>query len=210
VEVAGLLVGRAARKGVHGPARPWDVFDAKADMEALLAALGAPARVQVRRGGPAWWHPGRHGVVALGRAVLAEFGEVHPRILRALDLRGPAVAFVALPDAVPLPRSPAKARPRLDASPLQAVERDFAFVVGAAVEAQALVQAAQGADKALIEEVRVFDAFQGAPLAPGEKSLALAVRLQPREATLTDAEIEAVAAKVVEKVSKATGARLRA
>ncbi len=210
-EVAGLLVGRAARKGVHGPARPWDPFDAKADMEAVLAALGAPAKVQVRRGGPSWWHPGRHGVVTLGpKAVLAEFGELHPRTLRALDVKGPAVAFVVLPDAVPLPRATAKARPGLEASTLQAVERDFAFVVGAEVEAQALVRAAEGADKALIEEVRVFDAFQGAPLAPGERSLALAVRLQPREATLTDAEIEAVAAKVVDKVTKATGARLRA
>ncbi len=210
-EVAGLLLGRAARKGVHGPARPWDVFDAKADMEAVLQALGAPAKAQVRRGGPAWWHPGRHGLVTLGpKAVLAEFGEVHPRILRALDVKGPAVAFVVVPDAVPLPRSAAKARPKLEASSFQAVERDFAFVVDERVEAQALVQAAQGADKALIEEVRVFDAFQGAPLAPGERSLALAVRLQPREATLTDAEIEAAGARVVDKVAKATGARLRA
>lgn len=148
-------------------------------------------------------------MVALGRAVLAEFGELHPRVLRALDVKGPAVAFVVHPDAVPLPRAGGKARARLDASPLQAVERDFAFVVEAEVEAQALVQAAQGADKALIEEVRVFDAFQGPPLGPGEKSLALTVRLQPREATLTDAEIEAVAAKVVDKVARATGARLR-
>lgn len=210
-EVAGLLVGRAWPKGVHGPARAYDVFDAKADLEALLADLGAPAKLQIRREGSPWWHPGRHGTVQLGpKTVLGEFGELHPRILKAMDVKGPAVGFTLWPDAVPLPRTTTRTRPRLDASDLQAVERDFAFVVDAQVEAQALVQAAQGADKALISEVRVFDAFQGGSLPEGKKSLALTVRLQPRTATLTDAEIEQVSARVVEKVSKATGASLRA
>ena len=209
-EVAGLLVGRAQAKGVHGPARPYDVFDAKADLEALLATLGAPVRLQIRRDGASWWHPGRHGVITLGpKTVLGEFGELHPRILKAMDVKGPAVAFTLWPEAVPLPRATGRARPRLESSDLQAVERDFAFVVDARVEAQALVQAAQGADKALISEVRVFDAFQGGSLPEGKKSLALTVRLQPREATLTEAEIEAASAKVIDKVAKATGATLR-
>ncbi|EYD74559.1 Phenylalanyl-tRNA synthetase beta chain [Rubellimicrobium mesophilum DSM 19309] len=209
-EVAGLLVGRAQSKGVHGPARPYDVFDAKADLEALLSTLGAPQKLQMRRDGAPWWHPGRHGVVTLGpKTVLAEFGELHPRVLKAMDVKGPAVAFTLWPDAVPLPRATGRTRPRLEASDLQAVERDFAFVVDAGVEAQALVQAAQGADKALISEVRVFDAFQGGSLPEGKKSLALTVRLQPREATLTEKEIEAISAKVIDKVSKATGATLR-
>jgi len=209
-EVAGLLVGRAQAKGVHGPARAHDVFDAKADLEALLATLGAPAKLQIRRDGASWWHPGRHGVVTLGpKTVLGEFGELHPRILKALDVKGPAVAFTLWPEAVPMPRATGRARPRLESSDLQAVERDFAFVVDARVESQALVQAAQGADKALIADVRVFDAFQGGTLPEGKKSLALTVRLQPRQATLTEAEIETVSAKVIDKVSKATGAQLR-
>ncbi|TNC74099.1 phenylalanine--tRNA ligase subunit beta [Rubellimicrobium roseum] len=209
-EVAGLLVGRAHAKGVHGAARPYDVFDAKADLEALLSTLGAPARLQIRRDGAAWWHPGRHGVVTLGpKTVLAEFGELHSRVLKALDVKGPAVAFVLWPDAIPQPRSAGRARPRLETSDFQAVERDFAFVVDAKVEAQALVQAALGADKALITEVRVFDAFQGGSLPEGRKSLALTVRLQPKAATLTEVEIEQVSARIVDKVSKATGATLR-
>lgn len=209
-EVAGLLVGRESARTPHGAGRAYDLFDAKADLEALLSALGAPARLQIRRDGPNWWHPGRHGVVTLGpKTVLAEFGEIHPRILKALDVKGPAVAFVLWPDAIPLPRATGRARPRLDTSDLQAVERDFAFVVDARVEAQALLQAAQGADKALITEVRLFDAFQGGALPEGKKSLALTVRLQPREATLTEAEIEKVSRAVIEKVTKATGATLR-
>jgi phenylalanyl-tRNA synthetase beta chain len=201
--IAGLLAGRESQRGVHGPGRPFDAFDAKADVEGLLAALGAPSRAQVRRRGPAWWHPGRHGVVALGPKVLAEFGEVHPRVLRALDVRGPVLAWVAWPDAVPAARG---GRKPLEASDYQAVERDFAFVVGEGVEAQALVQAAQGVDKALISDVRVFDAFD---LGEGRRSLALTVRMQPRDRTLTEAEIEAVSSAVVTKVTKATGALLR-
>ena len=209
-EVAGLLVGRESARTPHGAGRAYDLFDAKADLEALLSTLGAPARLQIRRDGPNWWHPGRHGVITLGpKTILAEFGEIHPRILKALDVKGPAVAFVLWPDAIPLPRATGRARPRLDTSDLQAVERDFAFVVDARVEAQALLQAAQGADKALITEVRLFDAFQGGALPEGKKSLALTIRLQPREATLTEAEIEKVSKAVIEKVTKATGATLR-
>jgi phenylalanyl-tRNA synthetase beta chain len=114
---------------------------------------------------------------------------------------------------VPLPRSAASARPALALSPLQAVERDFAFVVDARTEAAALVTAAQGADKVLIEAVRVFDEFGGeraeAQMGPGKKSLALTVRLQPRERTLTEDEIEAVSARIIDKVTRATGGSLR-
>ncbi|MBP1806614.1 phenylalanine--tRNA ligase subunit beta [Rubellimicrobium aerolatum] len=209
-EVTGLLIGRAQSKGVHAPARAQDAFDAKADLDALLATLNAPQKLQLRRDGAPWWHPGRHGVLTLGpKTVVAEFGEIHPRILKALDVKGPAVAFTLWPDAIPQPRSTTRARPRLETSDLQAVERDFAFVVDARTESQALVQAAQGADKALIAEVRVFDAFQGGTLPEGQKSLALTVRLQPKTATLTDAEIEQTSAKIIDKVSKATGATLR-
>ena len=187
-----------------------DVFDVKADAEAVLAAMGAPAKVQILRGGAGWWHPGRHGRICLGpKKVLGVFGELHPKILSAMDVKGPAMAFTLWPEEVPQARKGTATRAALELRDLQAVERDFAFVVDAGVEALTLVNAAAGADKALIEDVRVFDEFRGGSLGEGKKSLAVTVRLQPTGKTLTEAEIEAVSAKIVEKVTKATGGTLR-
>ncbi|WP_103257255.1 phenylalanine--tRNA ligase subunit beta [Tabrizicola aquatica] len=214
LQAAGLLIGAAAQRDPHGSRRMVDVFDAKADAEAVLAALGAPARVQISRKVTGWWHPGRSGVIGLGPNVMASFGEVHPRILQAMDVKGPAVAFTILIANVPAPKVKTPTRPALAISDLQAVERDFAFVVDAKVEALMAANAAQGADKTLIESVRVFDQFTGdkaeAQMGAGKKSIALTVRLQPVTATLTEAEIEAVSAKIIEKVTKATGGSLRA
>jgi phenylalanyl-tRNA synthetase beta chain len=208
--VSGLIVGRTGPKDVHGASRPVDVFDVKADAEAVLAAMGAPAKVQIMRGAADWWHPGRHGKICLGpKKVLGVYGELHPRVLAAMDVKGPAMAFTLWPGEVPLPRKSGATRAALQISDLQAVERDFAFVVDAEVEALTLVNAAKGADKALIEEVRVFDEFIGGSLGEGKKSLAITVRLQPSDKTLKDADIEAVGAKVIEKVTKATGGVLR-
>ena len=208
--VSGLLVGRTGPKDVHGASRAVDVFDAKADAEAVLAAIGAPARTQIMRGAADWWHPGRHGMICLGpKKVLAVYGEVHPRVLAAMDVKGPAMAFTVWPAEVPMPRKSGATRPALQISDLQAVERDFAFVVDADVDALTLVNAAMGADKALIEHVHVFDAFSGGSLGEGKKSLAITVRMQPSEKTLKDADIEAVGARVIEKVTKATGGVLR-
>lgn len=208
--ISGLLIGRTGPKDVHGASRAVDVYDIKADAEAVLSAMNAPAKVQILRGAPEWWHPGRHGMICLGpKKVLGIFGEVHPKILSAMDVKGPAMAFTLWPGEVPMPRKAGATRPALKISDLQAVERDFAFVVDADVEALTLVNAALGADKALIEGVRVFDEFIGGSLGEGKKSLAITVRLQPSDATLKDADIEAVGAKVIEKVTKATGGVLR-
>jgi len=209
-EVAGLLVGRTGPKDVHGASRPVDVYDVKADAEAILAAMGAPAKAQIRRDGAAWWHPGRHGVICLGpKKVLGVFGEVHPKVLKAMDVKGPAMAFTLYPEAIPMPRKSGATRAALILNDLQAVERDFAFVLDANVAALDVVNAASGADKALVSEVRVFDEFIGGSLGEGKKSLAITVRLQPTDKTLTEKDIEAVSAKVVEKVGKATGGVLR-
>ncbi|MCX7287136.1 MAG: phenylalanine--tRNA ligase subunit beta [Rhodobacterales bacterium] len=214
LQAAGLLIGAAAGRDPHGSRRMVDVFDAKADAEAVLAALGAPARAQISRKAAGWWHPGRSGVIGLGPTMMASFGEVHPRICQAMNVKGPAVAFTILIANIPAPKVKTPTRPALTISDLQAVDRDFAFVVDRQVEALTAVNAAQGADKALIESVRVFDQFTGdkaeAQLGPGKKSIALTVRLQPTTATLTEAEIEAVSAKIIEKVTKATGGTLRA
>jgi phenylalanyl-tRNA synthetase beta chain len=210
MQVAGLLIGRTGPRDAHGSTRAVDLFDAKADAEAVLGAIGAPAKVQILRDGPGWFHPGRHGRICLGpKKVLGIFGEVHPRVLGALDVKGPAVAFTLYPEEVPVPRKAGATRGALEISDLQAVERDFAFVVDAGTEALSLVNAAAGADKALIEDVRVFDQFIDGSLGEGKKSLAITVRLQPRETTLKEADIEAVSAKIIEKVTKATGGTLR-
>ena len=205
----GILVGQTDPKDVHSSRRTVDVYDVKADVEAVLHALGAPTKVQFQRGLSNWWHPGRSARMALGKTSLAGFGEVHPTVLAALGVRGPVMAFAIHTKNIPMPKTRSATRPALTISDLQAVERDFAFVVDQSVEAITLVNAAKGADKVLIEEVQVFDEFIGGSLAEGLKSLAFTVRLQPKDTTLKDLEIEAVSAKIVEKVSKATGGKLR-
>jgi phenylalanyl-tRNA synthetase beta chain len=213
LQAAGLLVGASAARDPHGSRRPVDVFDVKADVEAVLAALGAPARVQISRKLAAWFHPGRSGVIGLGPNVMASFGEVHPKVLAEMGVKGPAMAFTVLVANAPYPKVKTPTRPALAISDLQAVDRDFAFVVDTGVEVLTAVNAAQGADKALIESVRVFDQFTGekaeAQMGAGKKSIALTVRLQPVDKTLTETEIEAVSAKIIEKVAKATGGALR-
>ncbi len=214
IHATGLLVGAAAGRDPHGSLRRADLYDAKADAEAVLAAIGAPEKLQITRDVPGWFHPGRSGRIGLGPKLgLAVFGELHPKVLRAMDVKGPAVAFSVWLENPPQPRKRSLARPALQASDLQPVERDFAFVLDAQVEAAAVVNAAAGADKALIDGVRVFDEFTGeaasAQMGEGRKSLAITVRLQPRQRTLTEAEIEAVSDKIVAKVQKATGGVLR-
>jgi phenylalanyl-tRNA synthetase beta chain len=210
MQISGLLIGRTGPKDVHGASRPVDVYDAKADAEAILAAMGAPAKVQILRGADSWWHPGRHGKICLGpKKVLGVFGELHPKVLAAMDVKGPAVAFTLWPGEIPMPRKSSATRPALQLNDLQAVERDFAFVLDSSVEALTLVNAAAGADKNLIEDVRVFDEFIGGSLGEDKKSLAITVRMQPKDKTLKEKDIEAVSAKIVEKVQKATGGTLR-
>jgi phenylalanyl-tRNA synthetase beta chain len=191
--------------------RPVDLYDAKADALAVLEACDAPmSNLQVVKGGPAWLHPGRSGTIQLGpKNRLAVFGEIHPRILQALDVKAPAVAFEVILNAIPSSRAKSATRPALDVSDLLPVSRDFAFVVDDTIEAEKLVKAARAADKTLIADVEVFDVFSGGSLGEGKKSLAIAVTLQPREHTLVDAEIEAVSQKIIASVIKATGGTLR-
>ncbi len=208
--VCGLRVGATGPKDVHGERRAVDVFDARADAEAILSALGAPARTQFARPAKGWWHPGRSARMTLGpKITLAAFGEIHPKVLKAMDVKGPAVGFAVHIGAIPQPKNTSSTRAALAISDLQAVERDFAFVLDADVEAVNVVNAAQGANKALIEEVRVFDEFVGGSLGEGKKSLAITVRMQPSDKTLTEDEIDAVGRSIVEKVGKATGGVLR-
>jgi phenylalanyl-tRNA synthetase beta chain len=216
IAAAGLRRGTARLTGAgrywDGALKPVDAFDAKADVMGLLAGLGVPVGgLQLVPGGPAWAHPGRSGTLQFGpKGVIGAFGEVHPRVLKALDVKGPLVAFEIHLDALPLPKyKPTKVKPKLALSDFQPVTRDFAFIVDQAVAAGEMARSAQNADRALIAEVGVFDLYQGAGVEDGKKSVALAVTLQPVQKTLTDAEIEAVAARIVAEMAKRYGAVLR-
>jgi phenylalanyl-tRNA synthetase beta chain len=212
LHAAGIRVGAAVSRHWTGDARAVDAFDAKGDALAVLAECGAPvANLQTRTEVPGWYHPGRAGILCLGpKTVLAAFGEIHPRVLAAMDVAGPVVGFEVMLGDLPAPRAKSgKARPALKLSQLQTVTRDFAFVVDAGIAAEALVRAVKGADKTLISDAQVFDVYAGKGVAAGKVSLAVAVTLQPTEATLTDAEIEAVSAKIVAAAEKALGAELR-
>ncbi len=211
----GLRRGTAKPSGAgrHWSGKPAsvDAFDAKADALALLAACGAPvANLQISTDAPAWFHPGRSGTFRLGPNAIGHFGELHPSVLEALDADGPLVAFEVLIDRIPEPKAKAtRVKPLLDLAAFQPVERDFAFVVARSVAAGDLVKAAAGVDRKLITAVNVFDVYEGPGIDADKKSVALSVTLQPREKTLTDAEIEAVAARIVADVGKKTGATLR-
>ena len=192
--------------------QPVDAFDAKADAFAVLAAAGAPmSALQVTPGGPPWLHPGRSGTIQMGpKNVLGYFGELHPRTLAALKAEGPLVGFEVILQDIPEPKAkPTRAKPLLELSPFQPVTRDFAFVVERSVKAADIVRAAQNVDRKLITAVNVFDVYEGKGIEPDKKSIAIAVTLQPREKTMTDAEIDALAGKIVGEVGKRTGGTLR-
>jgi phenylalanyl-tRNA synthetase beta chain len=216
VAASGVRHGFASAKGMG---RHWsgsamtDALDAKADAFAVLAAAGAPMQaLQIVPGGAGWLHPGRSGTIQIGpQNVLGYFGELHPRTLEALGADGPLIAFEVILDRVPdAKRKPTRAKPLLDLSAFQPVSRDFAFIVDRGVKAGDILRAAQGVDKKLITDVTVFDVYEGKGIDPDRKSVAIAVTIQPREKTLTDQEIDAVAAKIVAEVTKKTGGTLRA
>ena len=215
---AAASLRRALAKG-SGIGRHWsskvapvDAFDAKADAFAVLSAAGAPMQVlQVVPGGPTWFHPGRSGTIQIGpHTVLGSFGELHPRAVEALNAEGPLAACEVILEKIPEPKAKAtRAKPALELSPFQPVERDFAFVVDRGVNASEIVRAAQSIDKKLIINVTVFDVYEGKGIDPGKKSIAIAVTIQPREKTMTDAEIDALGQKIIAEVRRKTGGMLR-
>lgn len=208
---AGMATASRAGRHWSGKAEAANLFDAKADVVALLAGLGVDAtKAQITPDAPAYFHPGRSGCLRLGpKMLLAHFGEIHPETLRALDVAGPVAAFEIFMDSLPPEKRKGAARTLLDSADLMPVHRDFAFLLDAAVPAGDVVKAAAGVDRTLITNVNVFDLFEGESLGAGRKSLALEVTLQPREKTLTDQEIEAISAKIIAEVKRATGGDIR-
>jgi phenylalanyl-tRNA synthetase beta chain len=206
---AGLRAGRLAPRHWREAAREPDLYDAKADALAALAAMGAPIdNIQSAADPPPWFHPGRAGGLRLGPTLLGHFGELHPEVLDSFEVKGPVAAFEVFLDAVPLPRA-GRARQPLNLSVFQPVERDFAFIVDRDLPAETLLRAARGINRSLVAEIRLFDVYEGKGLPEGKKSLAISVVLQPQDATLTDAEIESFSKRLVAAVEKATGGTLR-
>jgi phenylalanyl-tRNA synthetase beta chain len=213
---SGVRRGTATPTGAgrhwSGAAEPVSVFDVKADALALLDTLGlASDKVQVTADAPAWFHPGRSGVIRQGpKTIIGTFGEFHPHVLQRLDVTGPVAGFEIILDAIPEPKQRAtRTKPPLTLSDFQPVKRDFAFVVDRTMTAAKIVRAAESADRKLVESVSVFDVFESESLGADRKSVAIEVTLQPTEATMTESEIEAIAAKIVAEVEKATGGTLR-
>jgi phenylalanyl-tRNA synthetase beta chain len=205
---AGVRAGSTPRHWATA-ARAADAFDVRGDVLTALAALGVPMEaLTTTADAPGFYHPGRSGVVRQGpKTVLAHFGELHPRVLSALDFTEPAAAFEIFLDAIPEPKRRKKAA--ADMPPFQPVRRDFAFLVASDTSAEAVLRAARGAERTLVSGVSLFDAYEGEKVEAGHKSLAIEVVFQPRERTLTDAEIETASGKVVAAVTKTTGAVLR-
>ena len=209
---AGIRSGSSTVRNWAEKPRPVDVFDAKGDVLAVLGGLGlAVEKAEIAPEAPDWYHPGHSGVVRLGpKTVLAYFGEIHLRVLKDMDVESPMAGFEIIFDNLPkLKKKKSRARPHLELPQFHAVERDFAFVVDSDVTAAQVINAAEKADKKLIAQVSLFDVFEGGDLGEGKKSLAVNVVLQPVEKTLTDAEIDAIAEKVVANVTKETGGVLR-
>lgn len=202
----------AGEKHWSGPeaSRAVSAYDAKADALAVLESCGVPAgKIQITTDAPAYYHPGRSATLRQGPVVLGWFGEVHPSALEALDVKGPAAAFEVFLGRAPAPKKTGSARPLLTPSQFQPVSRDFAFIVDAGISADAIIKAASGSAKDLIDRVSVFDVYAGKGIEPGKKSIAIAVTLQPRDKTLTDAEIDAAGQAIVKAVADKTGATLR-
>ncbi len=211
---AGLRRGLATSEtqGRHWAARTRKagLYDAKADAMALLAALGVQG-AQIIPGGPEYLHPGRAATLQFGpKASVGVFGEIHPRVLAELDVEGPIAVFEIFLDLLPAAKAKAtRTKAKLEISDLQPLSRDFAFIVDRERPAGELLRAVLGADRTLLSGATIFDVYEGVGVPEGKKSIGVAVTLQPREKTPTDAEIEAIAEKIVAEAAKKTGAVLR-
>ena len=208
--VGGVRQGRRQLADWKHSETRFDLFDAKADLLAALAGLGVRVdNLVASREVPSWMHPGRSGVLLLGRTEMGVFGEIHPAICRHFDLPEGVAAFEFWLDNIPMPRRKGPAKSPVDLSALQPVSRDFAFIVAEEVEAQTLIDAVRRAARDVVDSVSIFDVYQGKGIEEGHKSIALNVRLQPREATFGEAELSKIADQIIATIAKNCGGVLR-
>ncbi|MEK7801151.1 MAG: phenylalanine--tRNA ligase subunit beta, partial [Pseudomonadota bacterium] len=212
VVASGIRMGAVGARHWSGPAvsRAVDAYDAKADvLRALEACGGVIASVQVSRDAPRWYHPGRSGTLRMGNTVIAHFGEIHPAVLNQMKITAPVVGFELFIENVPEQKRKGTAKSLLELSPFQPVSRDFAFLADANIDADAFVKTIKAADRNVISAVEIFDIYTGKGIDTGKKSVAIAVTLQPKDHTLTEAEIDGISQKIVALVEQKTGAVLR-
>jgi phenylalanyl-tRNA synthetase beta chain len=211
---SGIRSGAMGQRHWSGPeaSRTVDALDAKEDALLALKACGlSAAGAQVSRDAPSWYHPGRSGAIRLGNKIVACFGELHPSVLKSMDVDERVVGFEVFIESVPEPKKKGSgtALPLLRLSPFQPVRRDFAFTVDQSVEADSIQRTIKLVDRDLIDDVGIFDVYTGKGVEPGKKSVALSVTLQPTDHTLTEAEIDGISKKIVDQVVAKTGATLR-
>ena len=208
--IAGVRHGFKRHAHWQEPARLFDLFDAKADLLACYAALGMRTdSLKISRDVPDWLHPGRSGRLCLGQKPIGLFGEIHPQISTHFDLPLGTVVFEFWLEDIPLPRQKTSAKPPLRLSSLQAVNRDFAFILDEAVDAQTLIDIVRHAARAHIDQITLFDLYQGAHIAPGKKSIALTVRLQPQQVSFSEADLTQISTQIIEAVAQKCGGQLR-
>lgn len=210
--VAGIRRGQKHERHWQQSPEDVNVYDVKADAIAILTSIGVnAAAAQVVAEAPAWYHPGRSGVIRLGpKNIMAYFGEIHPSILKNLDVEGPLVAFEVMISNLPIPRAKTgSSRGALKISDFQSVERDFAFVVDKNIHAEQVIKIIKSVNKKLIDNISVFDIYEGAGIDKNKKSVAVNVRLQPADKTMTDEEIEVIRQQIITTVESKTGGILR-
>jgi len=203
---SGVRSGKTSAKDIYGTSRDVDVFDAKADCLAALEAAGVPVdNLRITTDAASYYHPGRSGVLRLGKAAVGVFGEIHPKILKDMDVKVAAVGFEVFFDAMPAAKNKGKSRSKLEVSEYQSSTRDFAFLIDADVAVGDILQTVKRCDKKLIQDVALFDVYQGKGVADGKKSIAFSVKIQASDHTLTEAELDGISKKVIEVVSKLGG-----
>ena len=210
--VAGIRRGQNHDRHWQNRPEDVDVYDAKAYAIAILSSIGVNTdNAQIVAEAPSWYHPGRSGVIRLGpKNIMAYFGEIHPTILKKMNVKGPMVGFEIMIGNIPLPRSQSgNSRGPLKVSDYQSVERDFAFVVDKSMPAERLIKVVSSVNKKLIDNISIFDVYQGAGVDDDKKSIAINVKLQPFDKTMTDEEIEAFSKQVIDAVSGKIGGTLR-
>jgi phenylalanyl-tRNA synthetase beta chain len=203
---SGVRAGKTCPKDIYGSSRPVDIFDAKADCFQALSVAGVAANnLRITTDAPAYYHPSRSGVLRLGKTALAYFGEVHQRILKELDVKTPAVAFELFFAEIPVVKKKSKSRPKLEVSEYQSSTRDFAFLVDKNLPAEDILRSVGAVDKKLIEDVSLFDVYQGKGVAEDKKSVAISVKIQALDHTLTEAELEEISKEIIDAVAKLGG-----
>ncbi len=204
--VAGIRSGKFVPKNIYGTMRNVDLFDAKADCLEALAIAGAPvSNLKITTDAPSYYHPGRSGVLRLGKATLGIFGEIHPKILKEMDVKLPVSGFEIFINNIPQSKKKSSAKPKMEISEYQASTRDFAFIVDKNLQAEEIIQAVKNVDKILIKEANIFDIYQGKGIDEGKKSLAFSIIIQAKDKTLTDVELEEISKKVIDSVQKLGG-----